>query len=312
MGISLFDTHCDTAYEMYKRKTGLKSNGLHISLEYAKKYDSYCQATAVWSDNRRSDNEAYSDFFNIQAYLKKECQADGTAQMCRTYEDIESAHESGKAAFILTVEDARILACDISRLDALAECGVKILTFQWQGESCIGGGFDTELGLTPFGKETAKRCAELGITADISHACERTARDIIEIMAVYNKPVIATHSNSYKVCHHKRNMSDALCALMVGSGGIVGISLAPQHLSVDSRASSDTVLAHIEHYAERFGIGCVSLGCDFDGIETTPSDIRNLAELENLAEKMLSHNYSEQQVNCVFFENAKRFLKNNL
>ncbi len=312
MGIDLFDTHCDTPYEIYLKKEGLRDNSLHVSLEYAKNYDHYCQCAAIWSDKRLGDDAAYEQFLKVYQYFGLACQADGTARLCRTYEDITLAHKAGKSAFVLTVEDARLLSNDIKRLDTLRDAGVKMLTFQWQGETCIGGGFDTDAPLSDFGKEVARRCVQYGIIPDISHACERTARDIIEITAQYNKPVIATHSNSYSVCAHKRNMTDALFDTLIVVGGIVGISLAPQHLTIGSHASTETVLFHIEHYAERAGIGCVCLGCDLDGIDRTPVDVRDLRQVENIAECMLSHNYTEDEVRAVFSENARRFMKKNL
>ncbi len=312
MNSSLFDTHADTAYEMYKRKVGLHNSELHISLDYTKKYRRYCQCMALWSDKALSDEQAYLQFFSMYGHLKRQTEASNDALLCRTYGEIEQAFDKEKAAFILTVEDARLLSEKLERLDQLYMCGVRMLTFQWQGETCIGGGFDTHAPLTPFGKRTAHKCAELGIIPDISHACEKTAYGILEIMADYRKPVIATHSNSYSVCPHKRNLTDTLFSDIISSGGVVGISLAPQHLSLDSRASSQTVLAHIEHYAEVGGIEHICLGCDFDGIEQTPEDIKDIRYLDNIAELMLSHNYKECDIKAVFSENARRFLCDNL
>lgn len=312
MNCCLFDTHCDTAYEMYKRKKGLCSGELHISLDYAEKYEKYCQCTAIWSDKALSDDEAYTQFFDIYRYFCTELEKTKDAVLCRTYGDIEKAHKKGQAAFVLTVEDARLLGGDISRLDKLCECGVKMLTFQWEGGTYTGGGFDTDLPLTAFGKEVAHRCASLSIIPDISHACERTSRGIMEIMAEYKKPVIATHSNSYAVCPHKRNLTDSLFFELIGMGGIVGISLAVQHLSLDGTASSETVLSHIEHYSELGGLQNICLGCDFDGIEKTPTDIPNLAYIDNIAEAMLKHNYKEKDVEAVFSENARRFFSKNI
>ena len=311
MNLSLFDTHCDTAYEIFLRKEELSTNSLQVSLELASEFDRYCQCTAVWSDRRLSDGDAYRRFFEVYEYLRSACRS-SDALLCRTYQDIQDAFDAGKRALVLTIEDARLLEGDISRLDAVRDCGVRMLTFQWQGETCIGGGFDTELPLTRFGELLAHKCADYKIIPDISHACERTARGIIEIMREHGSAVIATHSNSYAVCPHRRNLTDSLFDELLECRGVVGISLAPQHLSLYSKASSDTVLSHIEHYAERGGIECICLGCDFDGIETTPSDIQNVKELYNLAEAMLSRNYTDDEVKCVFYRNARRFLQTNL
>ncbi len=312
MNSCLFDTHADTAYEMYKRKLGLYNGELHISLDYTKKIKKYCQCMALWSDKVLSDNDAYMRFFDMYRYLCTELEKTDEAVLCRTYREIEDAHSRGKAAFVLTVEDARLLSGELSRLDKLYEYGVRMLTFQWEGETCTGGGFDTDLPLTEFGKATAHRCAELGIIPDISHSCERTAYGILEIMSEYNKPAIATHSNSYSVCPHRRNLTDKLFLSLMETGGIAGISLAVQHLCTDAHASSQDVLSHIEHYSEIGGIYHICLGCDFDGIATTPTDIKDIRYIDCIAEALLSHNYKEAEVEGIFFRNAQRFLAQNM
>ena len=312
MELSIFDTHADTPYELHKNAESLDKNSLHISLELASKYKNYCQCMAIWSDKKLSDDEAFFRFTEIEEYFRK-CVCDSKrAELCRTYTDIERTLRSAKRAFMLTVEDARLLAGDIRRLDTLAERGVRILTFQWEGETCIGGGFDTDVGLSEFGRQVARACAKYRIIPDISHSNEKTAREIIDITSEHGRPVIATHSNSYAVCPHKRNMTDSLYNNLIRAGGIVGISLAPQHLSLDSTADAETVLRHIDHYAETGGIEHICLGCDLDGISSTPRDIRNIADLDVIAESMLRHGYSDEDVRALFYENATRFFAANL
>lgn len=312
MGFCLFDTHCDTPYEMFKRNKGLRSEELHVSLDYAKRFDAYLQCAAVWSNKKLSDDEAYVQFRKISSYFRAACNSDSEAALCRTYKEAEAAISQRKAAFILTVEDARLLSGDIRRLDVLRDEGVRILTFQWQGETCVGGGFDTDIPLSPFGRELMYKCADFKIIADISHACDRTAIDMLCIADECSVPVIATHSNSYTVCPHPRNLKDGILDKLVCTGGIVGISMAPQHLSPDGRANAETVFSHIEHYAKRGYEKHICLGCDFDGIETTPSDISNLGKAENIAECMLKHNYPEDTVRDIMSENARRFFEKNL
>lgn len=312
MKSALFDTHADTPYEMYKKQTGLRENGLHISLNKTRSFSEYFQCMAIWSDKVLSDEECFYNFKRIREHLLNSINTDGTVQLCTSYTEIAKAHKEGKAAFMLTVEDARLLSGEIKKLEYLREMGVRMLTLQWQGKNVIGGGFDTDAPLTNFGREVVIRCTELGIIPDISHANEKTAREIIDIASEHGGSVIATHSNSKAICDHERNMADSLYHELVNAGGITGISLAPQHLTVQGTADAECVFSHIDHYAEREGIEHICLGCDLDGIETTPTDIRSIEEVERIAECMLRHNYKEKYVNAVFSENARRFLADNL
>ena len=47
--IRLFDGHCDTAYELWKRNEPLRRNSCHISLEKAAALNAYAQVFAFCS-----------------------------------------------------------------------------------------------------------------------------------------------------------------------------------------------------------------------------------------------------------------------
>ena len=71
----------------------------------------------------------------------------------------------------------------------------------------------------------------------------------------------------------------------------------------------DTVVAHIEHWLSLGGGKNVSLGGDWDGIDTAPQEIRGIQDLELLAERLLRMNYPEQQVNDLFYNNLMRVVR---
>ena len=73
MKLSLFDTHCDTAYELYHRGVHLGANdGCHVSLDKAACYDRYAQYYAVWSNRRLDDETCWEHFLKIAANFKTE------------------------------------------------------------------------------------------------------------------------------------------------------------------------------------------------------------------------------------------------
>lgn len=307
---SYTDLHCDTAYELYKQKAALLKNNLHISLDKADCFNNYTQIMAFWSDCALSDEDAYKAFFKMRENLLSEINTNADkAALCFDYRDIKNALTQKKAAFILSVEDARILGGDLSRLEILYSCGIRFLTLQWKGKSCIGGGYDTDLPLSAFGQEVVKGCFELGIIPDISHACEKTADDILDIAEKYGKAVIATHSDSFKVCPHPRNLSDLTFRKISECGGLIGISLCPAHLSPDEKADGESVAKHIEHWLSIGGENSICFGCDFDGIDAAPADIQNISHIAGL------YNFLEEKgfpAKNIFSENADFFLSNNL
>ena len=223
--IPLFDLHCDTLLSLYKEKYTLDSSPLHISNRKTSNFSPYTQVMAIWSDCRLSSKDAYNQYKNVIEYAKRL-----NINFARKFSDILSG---GK---ILAIEDGRIIENDVSRLEEFKKDGVKIITLSWSGINQICGSWDTDAFLSEFGKSFVEKCFELSIIPDISHTSVEATKDIIELARKRNKTIIASHSNSYSVCRHGRNLRDddfkAICEL----GGIVGISLAPQHLDIDRKS----------------------------------------------------------------------------
>lgn len=315
MKYRLADLHCDTFEVLYNHKADLKSNNFHISLNKAENFSPYIQIAAVWSDSRFSDEECFTRFIQTCNYMKSQLEKySDEAVICKSFSEIESTASDNKTAFVYAVEDARILCGDISRLDVLYDLGVRFLTLTWGGETIIGGSHNTDSGLTEFGKLVLKRCFDIGIIPDISHASRKVTDEVLTIAESINKPVIATHSNSYTVRNHTRNLTDDEFKRIIKCGGVAGISFAAEHLTdtESNRCTVDTVISHIKHYFSLGGEDNICLGCDFDGIDSAPENLENISKLGNLADAMMKSGFSAEQTDKVFYLNAYNFMKNNL
>lgn len=304
--LKLFDLHCDTASLLFEKTLSLAANGLHISLENAAPFETYIQTMAVWSNHRLSDEAAWERFFVIQAYLKEQLKACGLPLFLNG----KQIPADGCGA-ILAVEDARILAGQLTRLDTLYNCGVRFLTLTWSGETCIGGSHDTDAPLTDFGRTAVSRCFEIGIVPDVSHASRRVTAEVLAMAKDARRPVIATHSNAFACRQHTRNLTDAEFREIAALGGIVGISLAPEHLA-DGACGIQNVVAHVLHYLSLGGENTLCLGCDFDGIDSTPAGLSDLSRLPALAGALSDAGVSDTVVHRIFFENAYCFAVRNI
>ena len=308
--LNLFDLHCDTATELYMQNQPLASNRLHVSLDKVAAFDTYIQTMAIWSDCRLPDEEAWLRFLQVETRLSEEIVRNGIPRLM-SQGDMETALAAGRRGVILAVEDARILNGHIDRLELLHAFGVRFLTLTWAGETCIGGSHDTDAPLTPFGRKVVKRCFEIGIVPDVSHASRRVTAEVLDMAADAYRPVIATHSNACSVHRHTRNLTDDEFRQIASSGGVVGISLAPQHLT-DGHCGIGDVVAHIRHYLSLGGEEHLCLGCDFDGIETTPDGLSDLSCLPALAEALSDAGLSDTAIRKIFFENAYGFAAANI
>lgn len=299
--LKIFDLHCDTLTGIFR--SGLTDlSSLMLRPEDCGHFDGFTQLFAVFASPALSDNDAFSEACEVLENAEK---------LLRPYT------EQG-ARVLLSVEDGRILGGELARLDTLASLGVRALTLVWGGDCCVGGAWSSEsgAGLTDFGKEVVRRCAALGILPDLSHASDRSFDDAADILEELGLPLLATHSDSRTVCPHGRNLTDGRFERIVRSGGLCGISLCPEHVSVngkDDRDAADSgcgipdVADHILHYLSLGGEKTVALGCDCDGIEKAPRGLEHPSGLDALADELLRRGVCEDTVRDVFFRNAERF-----
>ena len=315
MNLSLFDSHCDTAYELYHRDVHLTDNSsCHVSLNKAARYDAYAQFYAVWSNRRLDDETCWEQFLKIVARFKSELSAcPERAVQVTTANELESAVRAHKHAAILAVEDARLTAGKLERLEDMKDLGVKYLTLLWGGDTCIGGSHNTLNGLTDFGKALARRSFELGIVPDVSHASEASVDDLIPIAYEYKKPFIATHSNAYSLYGHSRNLRDRHFSVIKELGGIVGVSLCPAHLTDTSLrpATAEDVFAHVDYYLSIGGEDVIGFGADWDGTEL-PQGFSGVHDLTQVAEIMAKHNYTDELIRKIYWKNFYDFAMRNL
>lgn len=298
------DLHCDTATALFDRNESLDNGSCHVSRKFFSEFSSYIQVAAVFSEKGLSDGDCYRRFFKVTEHFKK---TNGVA-FCKRFEEVENNIKVSAPSFVLSLEDARLLEGNLTRIDPLIAEGMKIITPLWGGSTCIGGSFDTEEGLTPFGVMTVRYAAENGVTIDVSHASVKSARMILDECERLGTPAIASHSNSQSVFSHPRNLGDEEARRVVDLGGVIGISFAPQHLGEKDVGIPD-ILRHTDYYLERFGDGAVALGADFDGVSSLPFGIGDQSGLSALRDAMLGAGYGDEAVDKIFFKNAFALLR---
>ncbi len=311
--LSLIDTHCDTASELYHRKQSIISNDCHISLNKAEIYENYAQFFAVWCDKRKNDDECFEDFLHISDYLQKEiAESSDRIALVTSYDEMRSAFGNVQRAAFLAVEDARLLGGDLSRLDVLSSRGVKYLTLMWGGHTCIGSSHDVEGGLTDFGRAVVKRCFELGIIPDLSHANEEVTEEVINMAYAYGIPVIASHSNCRSVYDHTRNLTDRHIKAIVDLGGIIGLNLCKFHLcdAQKTACTVDSLISHIEGFLSLGAASSLGLGCDMDGAPL-PDGFSGVCDLYKIADELIRRGHTEDTVNNIFYNNFEAFIKRN-
>lgn len=283
-----FDLHADTPFKMAHECLSSDSPRLHVRLEDIHAFDAYTPIFALWADSTLFDEQAFADVLSVYR------------QFCKT----RLYRSLGKVLF--AVEDARILSGKLERLDLLKSLGVSVLTLQWKGQSCIGGGWDTSLPLTSFGRGVVKRCAALGILPDVSHASREVLQETAAIAKKNGVPILSTHANAFSVCPHRRNLTDEDASTVIDSGGLIGLSFVPEHLSAFGNAGVEDILKHIEHFLFLGAAGALAIGSDFDGTDVLPKNIGRIGDVPALFDQVQKA-FGKKTAERIFYRNAAEF-----
>ena len=146
----------------------------------------------------------------------------------------------------------------------------------------------------------------VGMAVDTSHLNEAGFWDILEKTDV---PPLASHSCCKALCDHFRNLTDDQIRAMIDKGGYIGVNFYPAFLSADGKADAARVAEHIDHICQLGGAGIVGFGSDFDGIETTPSDIRHAGEVPNLLDALRNRGYDGETLEGIAGMNLVRYFE---
>ncbi len=223
----------------------------------------------------------------------------GAVKICHTASDLRTCFDTGKMAAILHMEGAEAIDNDLHALDVLYAAGLRSIGPVWSRPTIFAEGVpfrfpstgDIGPGLTEAGMRLVKRCNELGVMIDLSHLNEAGFWDVAKHS---DAPLVATHSNTYAICPHARNLTDRQLDAIGESRGMVGLNYACAFLRPDGQMHPDVgfdiMLRHLDHMLEHVGEDGVGLGSDFDGA-MVPANIDDVAGLTNLRAAMVAHGY---------------------
>ncbi len=144
--------------------------------------------------------------------------------------DLKKALKEKKLAAMLGVEGGHMIEDKIENLIKFSERGVRYMTLTWNNSTSWATSAADEMekgdslphkGLTDFGKQVVQKMNELGIIVDVSHVGEETFNDVIKTTT---KPIIASHSNAYTLCPHRRNLKDYQIQAIGKNAGVIHLN----------------------------------------------------------------------------------------
>lgn len=302
--MDFFDLHCDTALRLMESGQNLKNATGQVSLDKAAGLRRWGQVFALFIHDDKQGG-AYAQYCRERdSFRRQMLENQERIVQCRTAQELEAAFSAGRCAAILSVENGSALEGRLERLQELSQDGVKLLTLTWFGENELGFGSVAGGPLKPFGKQVLSALPQYGIVPDVSHLSDEGVADVF---ALYDGPVLATHSNARKVTGHCRNLTDAQATEIVRRGGLIGMNLYVDFLCGKSeKESMDCVYRHMDHFLALGAHKTLSFGTDFDGC-TPLREVADLSRIPTLYDYLLQKGIAESVLRDVFFENAHRF-----
>ena len=225
-------------------------------------------------------------------------------------DDIHRAKQTGKLGFMLSMEGAEGLEGDLRVLRNCYRLGLRCLGLTWNRRNEAADGLfekDSGGGLTVFGRKMVDECSRLGILLDIAHLAPKGVQDLLDI---YDGPVISTHANSYALCPHPRNHTDALLEEIARRGGVVGVTPVPPFLELDKSTSSLSILLdHIDHMVKVMGEDGVAFSGDFDGVgDMRVEGMEDVTKLPYLTQGLLDRGYQAGAIKKILGGNFLRVI----
>ena len=325
----VIDMHFDLPMDLYEKRD--RRNVLET--EFLPEFEAGNVAVvgaAIYIEDRYLPQNGLRVALDQVARLYAETAVSGRFAICKNCLEIQAAAETGKIAFLITMEGVEPLGTDLNQLRVFYELGVRSigLTHARTNSAGHGGIFavsgSPREGLTGFGREVVRECETLGVIIDLAHI---NPAGFGEILSITTKPPIVSHTNIRRYYDIERNISDEQIKMIGGRGGVIGVNsilVSPR----EEESTMDRYVDHIEHVANLIGIDGVGIGFDFFEFIyqqwpesrqkelaakfATPHFIRDLtnhSHARNLTRRLIERGLSDDDIEKILRGNWLRIFK---
>lgn len=258
--------------------------------------------------------------FDAVHRLTKEI-APGRIGIARTSDDVRRIAATGRKVALMGVENAYGIGTDIGNLRRFYDRGARYMSLAHNGHSQLSDSNTGERdgvwqwnGLSPLGRSVVHEMNRLGMMIDISHPSKAAN---MQMMALSQAPVIASHSAVRALCNHSRNLDDEELRAMARGGGVVQVVAFSNYLRCSApspaggprppRATVRDLVDHIDYAVKLIGIDHVGISSDFDGGGGVEG-WSDAAETPNVTTELVRRGYTETQIAALWSGNLLRVM----
>ena len=224
--------------------------------------------------------------------------------------------------YVLSLEGADSVVSP-DHLEILFKQGLRAIGLSHYGMGVHAAGTDSESKLTPKGRDLIKKVQDLGIILDATHLSDKSFYDAMER---FSGPVWASHHLCRTITPHNRQLNDDQIKTLIERNAVIGMALdawmiIPNWIRgystpKNKRLKLDNLVDHVCHIAWLAGdTKNIMIGSDLDGAfgyEQTPQEVKSIADLQKLGDALTKRNFTDEDIEGIFYKNGVEFLKRNL
>ncbi len=309
--MKIIDLHCDTALNFVgDKKYSLKSNPCAVDIDKLQKANSIAQFFACFVFLKENP-DPYLTYLELVKEIKNQIEENKSyIKLATNYRELIENEKAGLISAFLTIEEGGALKGDINNLYKAYEEGVRLITLTWNFENEIGfPGCELSFvnsGLKDFGIEVVSKMNDLGMIIDVSHLSDGGFYDVAKFST---KPFVASHSNARSICNHTRNLNDDMIRVLAEKGGVMGINFEKEFISDSGITTVDKIITQIKHIYNIGGIDVVSLGSDFDGIDSREYEISHIGDIDKLVQGLYKSGFKTGEIEKICYGNNMRIIR---
>ncbi len=178
-----------------------------------------------------------------------------------TAADIRRARDSGRTGILIGLQNCSPIEDDIDMVAILKRLNVHVMQLSYNNQSliCAGCFEQADPGISRFGRQVIREMNRVGMVVDMSHSAEYST---LEAIRLSERPIVVSHANPQFYHSTSRNKSEKVMRGLAESGGLMGFSCYPFHLSNGSATPIEEFTEMIARSADVMGVEHLGIGTD--------------------------------------------------